>query len=86
MPPPGAGKQPNGDEEEQKPESHFAAFENQGEQNDSDQAGSDCGPVVTVEFVKKFFDAIKVHIWEGGGASYSLHWFKTVSNERFAKL
>ena len=62
MPPPGAGKQSHGDEEAQKPENHFAAFEHQHEQNKSGHPGPNCSPVMTVEFVEKFFDAIEIHI------------------------
>jgi hypothetical protein len=61
MPPPRAGKQPNGDEEEQKAEGQFAALENQNQQNDPDQRGSAGGQIMGAEVAKKIFDFIEVH-------------------------
>jgi hypothetical protein len=52
MPPPGAGKQPDGNEEEQKPVSRFAGSEHQNEQNDSDQSGTSGGQVMQAEVVE----------------------------------
>jgi hypothetical protein len=56
MPPPGARKQSNGNEEEQKPKSNFAGFEYQNEKNDSGQHGSCRRQVMAAEIPKKFFD------------------------------
>jgi hypothetical protein len=63
IPPPGAGKQSNGDEEAQKPENHFAAFEHQHDQNKPSHPGPNCSPVMTIEVVKKLFNAIEIHIF-----------------------
>jgi hypothetical protein len=71
MPPPSAGKQSNGNEEEQNPANHFGAFENQNEQNDSDQHGSSRRQVMTAEVAKKLFDFIEVHIFGSRGAADS---------------
>jgi hypothetical protein len=71
MPPPGAGKQSNGNDEEQKPAGHFGAFEQQNEQYDSHQHSSSCGQVMTAEVAKKLFDFIEVHIFGGNGAGGS---------------
>jgi hypothetical protein len=70
MPPPGAGKQSNGNEQEQKPENNFAAFEHQKEQNDSGQHSSSRGQVMTAEVAKKLFDFID-HSFGGRGAGGS---------------
>jgi hypothetical protein len=65
MPPPGAGKQPDSDEEEQKPVTRSAGFEHQNEQNNSDQSGSFSRQVMSTEAVEKLFDFIEVHILWG---------------------
>ncbi len=65
MPPPGAGKQSGGDEEEQKPVCHFAALENQDKKNNPDQPGSSRRQVMQAEAAKKIFDLIEIHIFKG---------------------
>lgn len=61
MPPPGAGEQPDGDEEEQKPMGRFAGFNHQNEQNNSDQRGASSRQVLRAEIAEELFDFIKVH-------------------------
>jgi hypothetical protein len=69
VPPPGADKQSNGNDQEQKTENHFAAFEHQKEQNDSAQHRSSRGQVMTAEVAKKFFDFIYHSFGGRGGGS-----------------
>src|SRR5208337_2016485 len=61
MPPPGAGKQSDGDEKEQKPVGRFAGFEYQKEQYYSDQAGASGRQVMCAEVTEKLFNFIEVH-------------------------
>ena len=68
MPPPGAGKQSSGNEEEQKTMRHFATPENQNKQNNSEQPSYSCGQVMSTEVTKKSVDFIEVHILTGSGA------------------
>jgi hypothetical protein len=84
MPPPGAGKQPDGNDKEQEPVGSLACLEHHDEQNDSDQHGY-CGrQVFNVKLVEKILNAVHVYIfcflifpsldfqW---GANESLHFF-----------
>jgi len=65
MPPPGAGKQSNRNEQVQETEHQLAGLENQYDQYDSGQPGSSCGQVMSAEVAKKLFDFIEVHILRG---------------------
>jgi len=62
MPPPGAGKKSNRNEQVQETEHQLAGLENQNDQYDSDQPSSSCGQVMSAEVAKKLFDFIEVHI------------------------
>lgn len=61
MPPPGAGKQPDGDEEEQKAVARFVRFKYQNKQNNSDQYGNSGRQVMNTEVIEEVFNIVEVH-------------------------
>jgi hypothetical protein len=62
MPPPGAGKQSDGNDKKQEPADGLSRFEYQDKQNNPDQRGSPGRQIFDVKLAEKIFDFVHVYI------------------------